>query len=43
MPKKQLIDLKEARIERLTQEQKELERERKKQESANIKNQILAK
>ena len=43
MNKRELLELKEARINRMMEEQKALERERKKQESSTVQNRILAK
>ena len=43
MPKKSLLELKEARVNRMIEEQKNMERERKEQERQALHNQILQK
>lgn len=43
MPKKALLDLKDTRVNRMIEEQQNLERERKEQERQALKNQILQK
>jgi sensor histidine kinase YesM len=42
MPKKRLMELREARVNRLVDEQKSLERQSKEMQSQNIRSQILA-
>lgn len=43
MPKKTLMELKETRVNRMIEEQQNLERERKEQERQALQNQILQK
>ena len=43
MPKKVLYELRDARVKRLTEEQKSLEQQRKDQEREMVRNQIMQK
>ena len=43
MPKKELLSLKEARVNRMIEERESLERERKQEERRALQNQIMQK